>query len=132
VHEVLNLDSTSFSPTALPSSSPTALPSSAPALLVGSVALDRLFGDAVWGRLPVAAGDAQTGAGAEAEGGQIGGKGEREVETRLRRTALGVVGACVSAIYLFPPPTLGASSTGAHALTGRSRSQTNVNFRLRQ
>ncbi|KAJ7676312.1 hypothetical protein B0H14DRAFT_3536855, partial [Mycena olivaceomarginata] len=36
VHEALNLDSTSFSP--------TALPSSAPALSVGGAALDRLFG----------------------------------------------------------------------------------------
>jgi hypothetical protein len=88
VHEALNLDSTSFSP--------TALPSSAPALSVGGAALDRLFGDAVWGRLPVAA-------GAEAEGGQIGGKGEREAETRLRRTALGVVGVCVSATDVVRP-----------------------------
>ncbi|KAJ7855598.1 hypothetical protein B0H14DRAFT_3865185 [Mycena olivaceomarginata] len=85
VHEALDLDSTSFSPTALPSSAPAA----APALSVGGAALDRLFGDEVWGRLPMATGDA--GAGAEAGGGQNGGKGGREAETRLRRTALGVV-----------------------------------------
>ncbi|KAJ7321674.1 hypothetical protein DFH08DRAFT_1085874 [Mycena albidolilacea] len=81
VHEALDLDSTSFSP--------TALPSSAPALSVGGAALDRLFGDEVWGRLPMATGD--PGAGAEAGGGQNGGKGGRKAETRLRRTALGVV-----------------------------------------
>ncbi|KAJ7789978.1 hypothetical protein B0H14DRAFT_3571590 [Mycena olivaceomarginata] len=45
VHEALDLDSTSFSPTALPSSAPA----SAPALSVGGAALDRLFGDEVWG-----------------------------------------------------------------------------------
>ncbi|KAJ7321698.1 hypothetical protein DFH08DRAFT_383122 [Mycena albidolilacea] len=47
----------------------------------------------MWGRLPVATGDAGAGAGAGAEagGGQNGGKGEREAETRLRRTALEVV-----------------------------------------
>ncbi|KAJ7321684.1 hypothetical protein DFH08DRAFT_941913 [Mycena albidolilacea] len=83
VHEALDLDSTSFSP--------TALPSSAPALSVGGAALDRLFGDEVWGRLPMATGDAGAGAEAGGGGGQNGGKGEREAETRLRQTALGVV-----------------------------------------
>ncbi|KAJ6468925.1 hypothetical protein C8R45DRAFT_1218716 [Mycena sanguinolenta] len=77
VHEALDLDSASTSPSSFISGS--ANPPSSSAQGMGTAALERLFGAEVWGRLP------------QGLGGESGKEGERDAVARLRRTALGLV-----------------------------------------
>jgi hypothetical protein len=104
VHEALDLDSISTSTSSSTSTEHEGR---------GLAALGRLFGGEVWGRLPGAlaapAAHNENGGmhnqGHNGVNGQGGQEGEALAVQRLRRTALGLVGAFfLRLLFLFPPP----------------------------